>query len=108
METVISRNRTNHLNEKRMILNPTPTMFIMLIFGVTTFIFIMLLPALLELKRPKDAGPRVIMDNLTAIRQLQTTSIIPLANIEEEKIRFDRTAVKKIMDIIAVLPNIEV
>lgn len=69
---------------------------------------IMLLPALLELKRPKDAGPRLIMGSITATLQLQTRLIIPLADIEKEELRFDRTTVKKITDIIAVLPNIEV
>lgn len=69
--------------------------------------FIMLLPALLELKRPKDAGPRLIMDNITTIRQPQTRLIIPLADIEKEELRFDRMTVRKMMEIIAVLPNIE-
>jgi len=88
-----------------MIPNPTPTTFIMLMLGVSTFIFIMLLPALLELKRPKDAGPRIIVDD-AHFTQLKIRSM-PIVNVEEEQ-RFDQVLVKKIADIIAVLPNLEV
>jgi hypothetical protein len=88
-----------------MIPNPTPTTFIMLILGVSTFIFIMLLPAILELKRPKDAGPRMITDDAhfthPKIRNM------PIANVEEEQ-GFDQILIKRIADIIAVLPNLEV
>ncbi len=88
-----------------MVPNLTPTTFIMLILGVSTFIFIMLLPALLELKRPKDAGPKAIMENTYTIRSpLRETRLI--MNVEEEQ-RFDQALVKKIADIIAVLPSLE-
>jgi len=88
-----------------MVPNLTPTMFIMLILGVSTFIFIMLLPALLELKRPKDAGPRAIMENASAI-QFQIRESILMVDVEEEQ-RFDQALVKKIADVIAVLPSLE-
>ncbi|MBE0519632.1 hypothetical protein IBX35_01125 [Candidatus Bathyarchaeota archaeon] len=83
-----------------MIPNPTPTTFIMLVFGVSTFIFIMLLPAFLELKKPKDAGPRTIMNNIIAIPQLPTI-------MEDEKIVLDQALRQKIANIIAFLPNLE-
>lgn len=89
----------------RMILNPNPMTFIMLILGVFVFILIMLLPALLELKRPKDAGPRVIMDNIILVRT-QTRKATLMANLEEEQ-KFDQTLTKKIADVISVLPNLE-
>jgi len=86
-----------------MILNPITT-FILLIIGVSTFIFIMLLPALFELKRPKDAGPRMIMEYpLFTQPELGRVS---MANVEEEQ-RLDQKLVEKIADIIAVLPNLE-
>ena len=85
--------------------NLTPTI-IMLILGVSTFILTMLLPALLELKRPRDAGPRAIMDNVSAI-QSQMGETILIANVEEEQ-GFDQALVEKIADIIAVLPSLEV
>ena len=90
-----------------MIPNPTPTMLVILIFGVSTFIFIMLLPALFELKRPKDAGPRKIMDAIIAVQQFQLGQIISLMNVEEEKLGLDQVLVKKIAEIIAFLPNLE-
>jgi hypothetical protein len=77
----------------------------MLILGVSTFIFIMLLPALLELKRPKDAGPRMIADDATFTQPKITD--ISIVNVEEEQ-RFDQILIKRIADAIAVLPNLEV
>jgi hypothetical protein len=77
----------------------------MLILGVSTFIFIMLLPALLELKKPRDAGPRMIIDDAHFTQPKITTMLI--ANVEEEQ-GFDQVLVKKIADVISVLPNLEV
>ena len=85
--------------------NPTPTTFIMLILGVSTFIFIMLLPALLELKRPKDAGPRMIVDDANFTQPKIRN--MPIVDVEEEQ-GFDRILIKSIADVIAVLPNLEV
>jgi hypothetical protein len=90
-----------------MIPNPTPTTVAILLFGVSVCIFLMLLPALLELKRPKDAGPRMIMDDITINQHSQRGAMIPLASIEEEKFRLDQTLVKKIAEVIAFLPNLE-
>ena len=89
-----------------MVLNPTPMMFITLIFGVLTFIFMMILPALLELKKPKDAGPRTIMDSIPIGQSLvgETTLIVNM----EDDYEFDELLMKKVVDVIAVLPNLEV
>jgi hypothetical protein len=87
-----------------MVPNPNPTTFAVLILGVSTFIFIMLLPAILELKRPKDAGPRMIVDGVGFIRSAPRDMWIE--NVEEEQ-RFDQILVKRIADIIGVLPNLE-
>jgi len=84
---------------------PTPTTLIILSFGVSIFIFIIFLPALLELKRPKDAGPRVIMDD-APILQLRRRETILIVDIEE-RYGFNRMLAKKIADVIAVLPNLE-
>jgi hypothetical protein len=86
---------------------PNPTTFITLIFGVSVFIFILLLPALFELKRPKDAGPRRIADDIGVVQFSHRRNMIPLVSIEEEKPRLDKTIVKKIADVIAILPNLE-
>lgn len=89
-----------------MVLNPTPTTLIMLCFGVLIFIFIMLLPALLELKKPKDAGPRMMLNDVPVLQQLQIVQKIPITNMEED-LGFDQVAVKNIANVIAMLPNLE-
>ncbi|MEM3526685.1 MAG: hypothetical protein QXV37_04645 [Candidatus Jordarchaeaceae archaeon] len=86
---------------------PNLTALIMLIFGVSVFIFVMLLPALIELKKPRDAGPRIIMGDAIAISSFQTQAVIPLLNMEEEKLELDETIINKIAHIIAFLPNLE-
>lgn len=86
---------------------PNPTTLIMLLLGVSIFIFAMLLPALIELKRPRDAGPRIIMEDVIAASCFQARAVITLLSIEEEKFGLDKTVVKKIADIIAFLPNLE-
>jgi len=87
-----------------MIPDATPTTFGMLILGTSSFILIMLLPAILELKKPRDAGPRRIMDD-AAMSQLG----IVLASLEpkEEKMELDLAILKRLADVIAVLPNLE-
>jgi hypothetical protein len=85
--------------------NPTPTM-LMLFLGVSTFILIMLLPALIELKRPKDAGPRII-ENFGAVQYYPTEASIPLVNIEEEQYGLNRKIARRIAEIMAILPNME-
>jgi len=89
-----------------MVPNPTPATIIVLIFGVSTFILIMLLPAFFELKRPKDAGPRRMMDNIVALHQFQLGQITSLINVEEEA-GLDQAVIKKMADIISFLPNLE-
>ncbi len=84
----------------RMVPNPNPMTFIVLFLGVSTFILIMLLPALLELKKPRDAGPRTIMNNIIAIPQLLTI-------MEDEKPILDQALYQKLAEILVVLPNLE-
>jgi len=85
---------------------PNPATVITLIFGVSVFIFILLLPALFELKKPKDAGPRRIADDAPATGSWNE-DMIPLASIEEEKIRLDKAIVNKLADAISALRNLE-
>lgn len=87
-----------------MLPNPTLT-FVILGLGILILILIMVLPALFELRMPKDAGPRMIKDysfptNL-AIKEILILNL-------EEKQGFDQTLVKNIVDAINVLPNLEV
>lgn len=89
-----------------MVPNSTPTTFILLFFGVSILILIMLLPALLELKKPKDSGPRIILDDVPVLQRLQIRTMVQIANMEEE-LGLDYVAVKKIANAIAILPNLE-
>ncbi|MGQ9624527.1 MAG: hypothetical protein ACUVUF_04190 [Candidatus Bathycorpusculaceae bacterium] len=66
----------------------------------------MLLPAILELKRPKDAGPRRIED-FNTIKYSSIKVGIPLVNIEEEHFGLDQKIVSRLAEIIAILPNVE-
>jgi hypothetical protein len=84
--------------------NPTLT-FIILGLGVLIFVLILLLPALFELKMPKDAGPRMIRDPSSPINLAMRE--IPVENIEE-KLEFNQILMKNIVDAISVLPNLEV
>jgi hypothetical protein len=88
-----------------MIPNPTPIIAI-LVLGIPILILIMLLPALHELKRPKDEGPRMIMDNISEV-QIQIMRMFPIVDIESEQ-RFDSTIIQPLAKIIRVLPNLEV
>jgi predicted ATPase len=72
---------------------------IMLIFGVITFIIVMLLPAFIELKKPKDAGPKILENG-------EQHEINVLVDMESE-IKFDWVIVRKVAEIIAFLPSLE-
>ena len=88
-----------------MISNLSPTLIAVIILGAPSLILIMLLPALLELKKPKDAGPRRIMDDVSEMQMLMERAIT-MVNIEEEQ-KIDVIFAKKIVAIIATLPSIE-
>jgi hypothetical protein len=65
---------------------------------------LLFLPAIIELKKPKDAGPRLITDSFAQIRlsALKTA----LLNIEEE-LKFDSQLVSKIGSFLGFIPNLE-
>jgi hypothetical protein len=77
-----------------------------LILGIPILILIMLLPALLELKKPKDGGPRMILDNISEV-QIQIMRMIPIASIEDEQ-KFESALIQSLAKIIEVLPSLEV
>jgi len=86
---------------------PNLTLIIaVLIVGIPILILIIFLPALLELKKPKNGGPRIIMDNIPEV-QIQIMRAIPMASIEEEQ-RFDSALIRPLAKIIEVLPSLEV
>ncbi|MGQ9459875.1 MAG: hypothetical protein ACUVRA_01400 [Candidatus Bathyarchaeaceae archaeon] len=44
---------------------PTPYFFLLLTLVLCAFIILLFLPALIELKRPKDPGPLEIIETIT-------------------------------------------
>ena len=76
----------------------------LLLLGTPVLILIMLLPALVELKKPKDKGPRMIMDSIPEMQILVMS--FPIANIEEDQ-KFDISLLRSLAKIIEVLPSLE-
>jgi hypothetical protein len=68
-------------------------------------ILITFLPAFIELKKPKDGGPRMITDEISEVN-LCITRLIPLADIEDEQV-FDSSLIQTMTNFIAVLPSVE-
>jgi hypothetical protein len=86
---------------------PNLTLIIIILIGATpTLILIMFLPALFELKKPRDAGPRAIVDSIPEVKML-AMQVIPIANIEKEQ-KFDVSLIQTIAKIIGSLPSLEV
>ncbi len=78
---------------------------ILLVLGLPVFLLIMLLPTVLELKKPKDAGPRLIMADISGV----TTFVwhAPhLVNIEVEE-KSDFRMLPAIGKLLMVLPNLD-
>jgi hypothetical protein len=87
---------------------PNLTAIILLIVGTPMLIFALLLPTIIELKKPKDKGPRVIMAEFP---ESQTQKLwFPRLNVigVEEEHSFDRSVVQSIAGIIEVLPSLEI
>jgi hypothetical protein len=84
---------------------PIPTSIVAyLLLGIPLLILIMLLPVLIELKKPKDRGPRMIIG---AIPELQIHSFaFSIANIEEGE-KFDLSILRPLAKVIEVLPSLE-
>ena len=76
-----------------------------LALGIPVLILFMLLPAILELKKPKDKGPRMIMDDISEA-QIQIMRTTPIINIESEQ-KFDSAVTQPLAKIMSVLPNLE-
>ncbi len=86
---------------------PNPTLIVTLLIVTTPLlIFIMFLPAFLELKKPKDRGPRLIMESIPEVKAY-TMRGIQIEDIEKEQ-KFDIPLSQTIVKIIEVLPNLDV
>ena len=87
-----------------MIQNLTPIIAV-LTFVLPVLIFVMLLPSIHELKKPKDNGPRMIMDNVP-VTEIQIMHMTPIVNIESEQ-KFDAAVTQQLAKIMVILPNLE-
>ncbi len=84
-----------------------PLVLVVLFLGSAVLFLLMLLPSFLELKKPKDAGPRMIMDDAAGLTaQTMRFEINFISSLEEK----DSSAKLKptLADILGVLQNIDV
>jgi hypothetical protein len=79
-------------------------MIAILALGTPVLILILFLPAIVELKKPKDNGPRIISDQIPIARPA-TGSVFHLTNIEEEQKM--ENLLLRLSKIIDFLPNLE-
>lgn len=79
----------------------------LVLFSVTIslFIFITLLPAFVELKKPKDKGPRMILETILEGMSCFMYNI-PIENIEKEQ-KFDASLRHSLARILEALPNLD-
>jgi hypothetical protein len=49
---------------------PNLTLFIVTLIGMALTILIMFLPTIIELRKPRDAGPRLIKESFTSAQSL--------------------------------------
>jgi len=85
---------------------PNLTAILTMTIATLTLILMMFLPAFIELKRPKDGGPRMITSEISEINML-TTRFIRIANIEDEQ-KFDSSLIQTIAKSIESLPSLEI
>ena len=79
---------------------------IILVFCTPILVLIMFLPSLLELKKPKDSGPRLIMENIPEFLVHESiTNGLP--DIEDEQ-KLESYHISGLEKIIQVLPCLEV
>jgi hypothetical protein len=86
---------------------PNLTAIIIIIITTPVLILIMFLPAFIELKKPKDEGPRMITAEIPEV-PMRILQFIPIANIEDEQKFVDSSLIQTMAKIIAVLPSLEV
>ena len=78
---------------------------IILVVAAPSLLFLMLLPTLLELRKPRDAGPRRIMDDLSWKAGVQGWPS-NMRNMEKLE-KFDAGLVVSLGKLFAVLPNLD-
>jgi hypothetical protein len=87
-------------------MSSVPSLFSALVAAVTIALTLLFLPALVELRKPKDSGPRLITKDIS---RLMLISLHPhLLNIEDEQLRaFDSQLAAKIASLLGSISNLE-
>ena len=85
---------------------PNLTEIIIIIAATPTLILLMFLPAFIELKKPKDKGPRIITLEKTETNN-DITHFIYITNIEDNQ-KFDSSLIQTMAKIVDFLPSLEV
>jgi hypothetical protein len=75
-------------------------------FGTPLLVLIVFLPAIIELRNPKDCGPRMITSRVPNVG-LATGPLNYLVNIEED-LQFASSVFHPLMKILEFLPDLEV
>lgn len=75
-----------------------------LVFGTPVLILFFFLPAFVELRKPKDCGPRIIMENLPRL-SFSIHNIHRLEDFEEERIA--ESCLAQVLKVIEFLTNVE-
>jgi hypothetical protein len=102
METVILK--TKPYAQKTSMISDMSSVFALFILSAPLLLLIMLLPYVLELKKPRDAGPRFIMDNFSGLPQL--TNMAPLVDIEEGP-QIEAKLGPSILGVLSFLPKLD-
>jgi hypothetical protein len=84
---------------------PNLTSITILMVTTLALILITFLPAFIELKKPKDKGPRMITAKIPRMNS-HIANFISLANIEDEQ-AYDGSLSQKMVKVISVLPSLE-
>ncbi len=81
------------------------SMVALLIVGISIMIFLVFLPAIIELNRPKDSGPRMILNNESGLPE-ESIDKFQIVDIEGEH-KFDDAFYGLTGSAIEALPNLE-
>ncbi len=87
-----------------MIPPPGLTDILTLLLGARGFLLVTLLPAIVELRRPRDDGPRLMAGTILAKNEQIVSK--SLKSMEDET-GFDRILIGKIAGFISILPDLE-
>lgn len=80
-------------------------LFALFVLGAPVFLFLMFLPAVVELKKPQDAGPRLITESTLNVA-FPTVDLGSLVNIESGT-QIDLTLTTALSGFLSFLPKLD-